>query len=496
MQSSAPHLQEEKLTGIAAQELQALSQSLTVLVAEMTKRHLLGDELQQTVIGAALQIVQRIIVFYGKYITKTNLTAADAGQLASLALKSSNGMFLQGLGSLMSGVSKTVMSVTAQDGSIVDEFKGLFTAIATDKKIEQILNKVLQTIFQAVAWRSTGRWRSTVRWRSVVLSGGVILKFDINLNDKNEKEELEQEAEIFSAPIIIINNHKLMIYGKKSHLKWQMYTFTQAELGAEWHHPEFSVKKNRRIVYSKIDPLLMKTLRRCHTYFDEVYDTLHSFVDGVKSGAFPAITLPPDEKSLQDAYTMTSWPQVISKFFPSLDAKPFEDAFHLLMKKITGSKKEENEQVQVFKDVLGEILQPLSPLKKSLYYWSKSLIKSGYNLELMPDKIRDFPVLAEDGKVYISDDGTYYVRDSQSVLRKGSLSNSGIDLRNLSLQLLMDMDKVLKKRILKVIKNEGHITLKNELLPASALEVIKDLLRLYASLETAILSKDHAFILK
>lgn len=402
--------QELKRTGLAAQELQALSRALFLLEAEMRKRHLLGDELLQQTIQAALQIVQRIIVLYSKYITQSKITSADVVKVVSLLFENTDSTYLHVLGSVTNGASKAYKFFNGQNKIIADELIELVTEISKDKEIAKILNTALQAIFQAVAWRK------------VLANRYVSLMFNTDLND-----DLRAEAE------------------------------------------------------------------------QSVYDALLSFVNGVKGGDFPAIVLSTNKKSLLDVFKMT-WSQIISTFIPGLDAKPFEKAFPLLMngkqegeKKAEDLKQETNKEIWQFWELLDTFTEPLNALGNLWYHFGHSLIKSGYDLELMPDSITHLPEPGMPGKIYISYDGTYIVCDSDAPPREGSLSGFDIDFWNLDEAIY---NKSVKKRILNYIQNEGHITLKNELLPVVAIEVMKALLELYASLEAAILSKDNAFLLK
>lgn len=83
----------------------------------------------------------------------------------------------------------------------------------------------------------------------------------------------------------------------------------------------------------------------------------------------------------------------------------------------------------------------------------KGLAK-GYDLELMSKLPNNDKNQAEAGKIYLSTDGTYVVKDLKGIVQIGSLKDSDIDLGSLPNFLA---DKTLKKRILEVISKAGHI---------------------------------------
>ena len=113
-----------------------------------------------------------------------------------------------------------------------------------------------------------------------------------------------------------------------------------------------------------------------------------------------------------------------------------------------------------------------------------SAIPNGYDLVLMSSLPDEDQSKAETGKIYLSLDGTYVVRDLKGTSQKGSLTGSDIDLNNLHNRL---NDVSLKNAILLVTSKAGH-TLPNQAISNPAISNQEDLYANIASILCALQS--------
>lgn len=93
--------------------------------------------------------------------------------------------------------------------------------------------------------------------------------------------------------------------------------------------------------------------------------------------------------------------------------------------------------------------------------------KPEYDLELMSNLPNGNRYQAEVGTIYLSETGSYIVRDLVGTVQTGTLKNSAIDLKNLSSRI---RDKDLKKQILVITSKAGHTFMPTE---ASQLDLLK-----------------------
>ncbi len=105
----------------------------------------------------------------------------------------------------------------------------------------------------------------------------------------------------------------------------------------------------------------------------------------------------------------------------------------------------------------------------------------GYDLALMSNLPGNKKDQAKPATIYLSADG-YLVRDPEGVIREGSLSESGINLDDLSNRL---KDKALKKSILKVTSRVGHTLTKRQMFMYSLGKVLAFIIAIGSGVTTA-----------
>lgn len=109
-------VKEQKLTGIAAEELRNFGKAVKIFEDKILERKLLGSDFRQQAFSAATRVLHRAIELYGKRITSATVSVAADG-IASL-----------------------------WGGGILGEFKALEIDLATDSEIEKALNELAKAI--------------------------------------------------------------------------------------------------------------------------------------------------------------------------------------------------------------------------------------------------------------------------------------------------------------------------------------------------------------
>ncbi len=106
---------------------------------------------------------------------------------------------------------------------------------------------------------------------------------------------------------------------------------------------------------------------------------------------------------------------------------------------------------KTFNDAMQECVTSATDLSTAL---------TGYGLKLMSKLPNNDPKQAKNGTIYLSDDGTYIVRDPKGIVQTGSLDGSGINLKDLSKHI---NEQELKKHILEITSKAGHTTITGDI---------------------------------
>jgi predicted acylesterase/phospholipase RssA len=133
---------------------------------------------------------------------------------------------------------------------------------------------------------------------------------------------------------------------------------------------------------------------------------------------------------------------------------------------INARKIRHTEKKQAVKDNLNTNISTEGLVAKINAHLAKKDAKA-YDLVLMSTLPDNKPEQAEVGKLYLSADGSYIVREPQGIIRRGALAGSGVDTNNLENKIT---DPAFRKSILNITSKKGH-TQANEI--ELALDIFK-----------------------